>query len=800
LSDVLGSRKRLNSSPDGGTSEPVEVGNSIGQLLRHAFVLVGGLILLGAAIAIWQISVMRQRAQRLYDVEQPALAVLIAHSHFQRFQAELSLLAETHDASRFTAKASEMSHVFNQDVDRAIQALAGLGPGPERERQFTGLEAIRTMFSSQMNDLLELARLGDWSVVELRSESRDPVLSALSESLVRDIDELVAEQKRQELDEIERAGNRAMLTLFSIGLGIFLLSAFLGWRVTRTIGGRLQQLDAAVRALGRGEFYQRVNVGGNDEIGRLARVFNDMSARLSELYETIQRSEAQFRSLIENVSDFIVVLQADGTIRYASPSFEREAGEGRSLIGRKIVELVADDDRTVVDGVLAMVQEKDAPTEESPSPVDAEFRIRRSQGGLGTLEVSATNLLQHPAVKGIVVNARDVTERRRLEEQLMRAQRMEAIGTLSGGVAHDFNNILTVILGHTEVLLQALRSNPQMAEHLKSIDEASRRASALTRQLLAFSRKQVLQPRVFNLNSLIVDLDKMLRRMISEDIEYNTVIDPRLGSTKADPGQIEQVVMNLVVNARDAIEGGGTITVETANVDLDEEYVRTHPGVRPGPHVMLAVSDTGEGILPEVFPHIFEPFFTTKEVGRGTGLGLSTVYGIVKQSGGSVWVYSQLGRGTTFKVYLPRVEEPATVVVESLQHPATSGAETVLLVEDEPALRDLIKIALVKSGFTVLDVGNPADAIKLCRQHTTPLHLLLTDVIMPGMDGPSLAKQVQKARPDIKVLYMSGYATNFIMHEGVVDAGTNFIEKPFHPRALLSKVREVLDGPRPGTA
>jgi CheY-like chemotaxis protein len=375
---------------------------------------------------------------------------------------------------------------------------------------------------------------------------------------------------------------------------------------------------------------------------------------------------------------------------------------------------------------------------------------------------------------------------------------MEAIGTLSGGVAHDFNNILTVILGHTEVLLQALRSNPQMAEHLKSIDEASRRASTLTRQLLAFSRKQVLQPRVFNLNSLIVDLDKMLRRMISEDIEYNTVIDPHLGSTKADPGQIEQVVMNLVVNARDAIEGGGTITVETANVDLDEEYVRTHPGVRPGPHVMLAVSDTGEGILPEVFPHIFEPFFTTKEVGRGTGLGLSTVYGIVKQSGGSVWVYSQPGRGTTFKVYLPRIEEPATVVVESLQHPATSGAETVLLVEDEPALRDLIKIALVKNGFTVLDVGNPADAIKLCRQHTTPLHLLLTDVIMPGMDGPSLAKQVQKARPDIKVLYMSGYATNFIMHEGVVDAGTNFIEKPFHPRALLSKVREVLDGPRPG--
>ena len=276
--------------------------------------LVGVLIVLGAAIAVWQITVMRQRAQRLYDAEQPALAVLIAHSHFQRFQAELSLLAETHDAPRFTAKASEMSQVFNHDVDLALQALASLPPGPERERQFTGLEAIRTMFSSQMADLLELVRLGDWGVVQLRSQSRDPVLSALSESLVRDIDDLVAAQKRQELQEIERAGDRAMLTLLSLGLAIFLLSAFLGWRVTRTIGGRLQVMDDAVRALGRGQFHQRVDLGGDDEISRLARVFNDMSAQLSELYDTLQRSEAQFRSLIENVSDFIVVLQSDGTI------------------------------------------------------------------------------------------------------------------------------------------------------------------------------------------------------------------------------------------------------------------------------------------------------------------------------------------------------------------------------------------------------------------------------------------------------------------------------------------------------
>ena len=781
----------MNASPHEGAT------HSTGKLLRHAFVLVGGLILLAAAIAIWQISVMRQRAQSLYDAEQPALAVLIAHSHFQRFQSELSLLSETHDADRFTARASEMRRIFNQDVERSTRALAGLQPGPERGRQFAGLEAIRTMFSSQMDDLIQLARLDDWRAVEMRSQSRDPVLSALSESIVRDIDDLVAEHKRQELDEIRRAGNRAMLTLLAIGLTTFLISAFLGWRVTRTIGGRLQQMDAAVRALGRGEFNQRVNVGGNDEIGRLARVFNDMSARLSEVYETLQRSEAQFRSLIENVSDFIVVLLADGTIRYASPSFEREVGEGRSLIGRKITDLAADEDRNAVQFLLETVQAKNAPQGESPFPIEAEFRIRRNANGVRILEASATNLLQHPAVNGIVINARDVTERRRLEDQLMRAQKMEAIGTLSGGVAHDFNNILTVILGHTEVLLQTLRSSPQIAEHLKSIDEASRRASSLTRQLLAFSRKQVLQPRVFNLNSLILDLDKMLRCMISEDIEFQTVTDPNLRATKADPGQIEQVVMNLVVNARDAIKNGGRITVETANVDLDEDYVRTHPDARPGAHVMLAVSDTGEGIPPEILPHIFEPFFTTKEVGRGTGLGLSTVYGIIKQSGGNVLVYSQPGRGTTFKIYLPVAEEPVPVAAETSQPQTSFGAETVLLVEDEPALRDLIRIALVKNGFTVLDVASPSDAIVVCQQHPGPIQLLLTDVIMPGMDGPSLAKQIQTQRSEIRVLYMSGYATNFIMHGGVVDPGTNFLEKPFHPRALLAKVREVLDSPRP---
>ncbi|MEW5980468.1 MAG: ATP-binding protein, partial [Acidobacteriota bacterium] len=390
--------------------------------------------------------------------------------------------------------------------------------------------------------------------------------------------------------------------------------------------------------------------------------------------------------------------------------------------------------------------------------------------------------------------AQDITERRSLEEQLRQSQRVEAIGRLAGGIAHDFNNLLTAIIGHSELLLDQLSSQDPLREELKEIHSAGQRAASLTRQLLAFSRKQVLQPQVLDLNEVVARLDKMLRRLIGEDIELVTLFGRDLGLVKADPGQIEQVIINLAVNARDAMPQGGKLTLETANVELDEAYARRHVAVTPRRYVMLAVSDTGVGMDAPTQSRLFEPFFTTKEKGKGTGLGLSTVYGIVKQSGGNIWVYSEPGQGTVFKIYLPRVEEDSEPV--KLAEPATttdlSGSETVLLVEDEPAVRSLVRDLLRKRGYTVLEATHGGEAKALAENYGGAIHLMLTDVVLPQMSGRDLADQVTTSHPETRVLYMSGYTDNAIVHHGVLDAGTAFLQKPFTPETLLTKVRQVL--------
>jgi PAS domain S-box-containing protein len=390
----------------------------------------------------------------------------------------------------------------------------------------------------------------------------------------------------------------------------------------------------------------------------------------------------------------------------------------------------------------------------------------------------------------------DITERKRLEEQLLHAQKMEAIGRLAGGIAHDFNNILTVIGGICELILDKLAYDDiLLRQDVEQVKQAQERAASLTRQLLAFSRKQMLQPQVLNLNTLLANLDRMLRRLIGEDINLVTVLEQGLGQAKADPSQIEQVVLNLAVNARDAMPTGGRLIIETANVYLSEAYSSQYVDVTPGPYVMLAMTDTGLGMDPETKARIFEPFFTTKERGKGTGLGLSTVHGIINQSGGHIWVYSEPGQGTTFKIYLPQVElDVHQTELEQSEATPTQGAEIILLVEDEQMVRELVRRMLAAAGYTVLEASYGGEAIQICRQQTGRIDLLLTDVILPtGMSGHDLAEQLKTEYPPLKVLYMSGYADNAIVHHGVLDPDVAFLQKPFTPIDLLRKVRDVLD-------
>jgi len=388
----------------------------------------------------------------------------------------------------------------------------------------------------------------------------------------------------------------------------------------------------------------------------------------------------------------------------------------------------------------------------------------------------------------------DITDRKQAEDQLRQSQKIEAIGQLAGGVAHDFNNLVGVIIGYGDLLAKDLGPQHPGMRRLEQIRKAADRAAALTRQLLAFSRKQVLQPKVLDLNAVVTDFETMLRRLIPEHIQLVTALQEGLGRVKADPSQIEQVIVNLAVNARDAMPQGGRLILETADVDFDDSYLPTHPGARPGPQVMLAVSDTGHGIDRQTQARIFEPFFTTKEPGKGTGLGLSTVYGIVKQSGGYIMVYSEPGRGSVFKVYLPRVEEEVEAPGrEGPAAPRPTASETVLLAEDEGALRAIIREILEDGGYTVLEGATPDEALSVAHAHEGPIQLLLTDVVMPRMSGRELARQVAALRPDLKVLYMSGYTDEAVTHDGVLEPGAEFVQKPFTADALLRKVRRVLD-------
>lgn len=534
---------------------------------------------------------------------------------------------------------------------------------------------------------------------------------------------------------------------------------------------------------------------GGGEIVAFVHIMRDIT-ETKRIEQALSASEERYRALVEKSLQGLLVVD-DFRIVYANARCEEIAGyaveELLALPLEKVTELVHPDDRAFVWGRF---RERLGGKEVSPR---YQYRILRKDGAVRWLEMWAAPI-EYRGRRAIQAAIVDITDARKsqeeiasLQEQFRQAQKMEAIGRLAGGVAHDFNNLLTVIEGTCQLSLRDLPESDPMRQSFEQIMEASDRAAALTRQLLAFGRRQVMEVRVIDLNRVLEGLDKMLRRIIGEDIELVAFLQDGIGMVRADPGQIEQAIINIVVNARDAMPGGGKLTIETANVYLDEEYVRLHHGVQPGPHVMVSISDTGAGMTPGVKEHVFEPFFSTKEGGKGTGLGLSTVYGIVKQSRGSVWVYSEPGRGTTFKIYLPRVYAPADAAKERPSGEVPRGSETVLVVEDEEGVRKLAVRVLAQQGYKTLEAADGAGALALCGEYKEPVDLILTDVVMPGMSGRETAERLRTIHPEAKVLYMSGYTDNVIVHHGVLQEGMKFLHKPFTAEGLARKVREVLD-------
>ena len=503
--------------------------------------------------------------------------------------------------------------------------------------------------------------------------------------------------------------------------------------------------------------------------------------------EALARSQATYRSLVEDSSFGIFQSALDGRLIAANPGLVSMLGyesEGELLRTNLGTDVYVDPGQRarLIQAVL------------KAGTLAAESQWRRKDGK--TITVRQTGRVVRDAqgrVEYFNAIVEDVTERQLLEAQLRQAQKMESVGRLAGGVAHDFNNVLTAIFGYADLVLEDLPLGSAARQDIEEIRKAAERAAALTRQLLAFSRQQVLAPVVLSVNDLVEDIAKMLLRLVGEDIAVRLALARDAGNVRADPGQLQQVLMNLVVNARDAMPTGGKLLIETANAALTEQYAELHQPVVPGAYVMLAVSDTGIGMDAETKARIFEPFFTTKEKGRGTGLGLSTVYGIVKQSGGYIWVYSEPGRGTTFKLYFPRVVEPAEALPPPKETATLSGTETILLAEDDEMLRPLSKGLLEKLGYRVLEAENVERALAVASAYAGPIHLLVSDVVMPGASGRELARRLAPTRPDTRVLFVSGYTDDAVVHHGMLEPGLTFLQKPFTPAALARKVREVLD-------
>jgi two-component system cell cycle sensor histidine kinase/response regulator CckA len=708
-----------------------------------------------------------------------ACSAFVANELFS-FRAEMVRRLSTQ--AQLVGRHSTSALVF-KDPESATETLAALRAEPHVV--FAGVyTAEDALFASYVRDsaarplsLRLPAGVAEWHVFEHGSLvlvhridfDNAPVGTVLIQS---DLGELTARLRRYGI------------IVVCVLLASFGLAHATAGRLQRLITGPVLQLVATAQAVSsRRDYSVRAVAGGRDEVGLLIHAFNDMLDQIQERDQALQESEEQYRLLFEGNPHPMWVYDPD-TLSFlaVNEAAVRLYGYAREEFLRMTIK----DIRPVTD-VPELLKSLKGTSRRSDGP----WRHLKKDGSTLAVTVSSSEI-RFRGTPARLVLATDMTEKTRLEAQLLQAQKMEAVGRLAGGVAHDFNNLLGVITGYSEMIRKDLERHHPVQKRVDQIEKAAQRAAALTRQLLAFSRKEVHQPKVLDLNEVVADVDKMLQRLIGEDIELVVSAGADLLNVRADPGQIEQVIVNLVVNARDAMPQGGQVTIETASTFLDETYARTHAEVSPGPYVMLAVSDTGHGMDTETLSHIFEPFFTTKEESKGTGLGLATVFGIVKQSGGHISVYSEPGHGTTFKIYLPGVEDEKAAVEGVISAPLPQGTETILLVEDAEALRVMIRELLETAGYLVLESSDPEEALGRLRVHQGPVDLVLTDVVMPRMSGPDLVGNVRKVRPGIRALYMSGYTNEAIGRHGVLEQGTQFLQKPFTSEALLRKIMETL--------
>jgi two-component system, cell cycle sensor histidine kinase and response regulator CckA len=689
------------------------------------------------------------------------------------------------------------------DLAEAIGRLAGLAADAEHERQVARLDSIVRARMAVVD-----GNVTAWETGQLTVEAARERLSSGSAMLDQTIGLMTAirvahEALMRESAEAELRTARGLATLILVGTLVAVIFAlFINWLLARYVAA---QEEANRQIEERNELLQEQAVELENQVDELqsqAVQLEDMQVELEasndelrEAHGSLVLRERRFRSLVENSSEVICILDADGRVTYDSPAIERLLGYAvGERVGTDSFSYVHPDDATKLRGDLAMLAA-------GGRPLRVEFRVRRRDGSYRVVSATWVNLLDDPAVQGIVANIHDVTDLRESEERFRHSQKMEAIGRLSGGIAHDFNNLLMVIKGSTELALMDLPQIASARADLEEIEAAAMRATNLTRQLLAISRQQVLEPRVLDLNRIVSDLHRMLARTLGEDVELVTLLDPDLGRVMADPGQLEQVLMNLAVNARDAMPKGGKLITETRNIRLGSRYgMLVNEDIQPGDYVLLSVSDTGTGMTREVRERVFEPFYTTKPQGEGTGLGLSTVYGIVKQSGGYVGVASEPGRGTTFQVYLPRVQGELVDDTEPVRPDRPEREVTILLAEDEIAVRTITTRMLKRLGHRVIEAANGEEALRLAEEHSGEFDLLMTDVVMPLMGGGELAQQVRARWPHVHVLFASGYTDETVVRRGALGEGAILLQKPFDFVELAEKVTEVLSGGVPNGA